>query len=512
MNYLRTMAAAGIAGVLLLSAGMPAWSGKADNSLVWATDREIPIPDSTFLNTRENVIMGHLIYDRPVYLTEDNQLVPMLATEWNWIDDKTLEFKLRDDVKFHNGDEFDAEDLKYSYDFILNRDNGALNYRYFSYIDNVEVVDKTTVRLNLAKPFPPALIYLAAAGSIVPSGHYDDAPTTPDGRKDFGAVKPIGTGPYMLDEIKAGEYVSLKRFDGYFEGSPKGKPTLDEIRLRTIKDPNTRLAELMTGAIDWIWDIPKEQAERLQGAPNVTVETGGTVRISYLTMDATGKTDVEYFKDRRVRRAIAHAINRQAIVDALVGPPSVVIHSPCHPDQAACSQDVKKYEYDPEKAKELLAEAGYPDGFEVDIFAYRERPFTEAVIGDLANVGIKTNLNFLQYSALLDKLRGGEVPLAHLTWGSSSILDVGASAGHFFTGTADDMAQDKTVQDLIAKADGIVDPEKRAETWKQALDRIAEEAYWVPMFTYVKYYGFADGLDFTVPNDEIPRFYKTSWK
>ncbi len=501
-----------LAMVPIVASASTAWASKSDDTLVWATDRENPIPDSTFLNTRENVIMGYMLFDRPVYLNEKKELVGLLATSWKWIDDTTIEMELRKGVKFHNGADFSAEDLKYSYEFVVDRDNAALNYRYLSFIKSVDVLDPYKVRINLNRAFPPALVYLASSGSIVPKGHYHTAPKKPDGKPDFGAVDLVGTGPYQIDEVKPGAYVSLKRFDGYFEDSPKGKPAISKVRLRTIKDPNTRMAELMTGAIDWIWDIPKDQAERLKDRPGVVVDTGSTVRISYVSMDATARSGAKYFTDKRVRQAVAHAINRQAIVDAMVGKPSVVIHAPCHPDQVACSQDVTTYDYNPEKAKKLLAEAGYPDGFSVDFYAYREREYAEAIIGDLAKVGIRAKLYFLQYSALLKKVRAGEVPITNMTWGSGSILDVGASTGHFFTGSLDDLAQDKEVIELINKADGIVDVEKREKVWKQALDKIAAEAYWVPLFTYIKYFGFSDTLDFKVPNDEIPRFYKSKWK
>lgn len=512
MKRLRVVVAAATVAASAVVGAVPGLAGKSTDTLIWSTDRETPIADGTFLNTRENVVLGYLLFDRPLYLTEKKELVGLLAKSWNWVDNKTLDFDLRQGVKFHNGKEFDAEDLKYSYDFVLDRKNGALNYRYISFMKSVEVLGKYKARIHLKSPFPPALVYIASVGSIVPKGHYETAPKKPDGKYDFGAVKPIGTGPYELVDLKAGEYVKLKRFDGYFKDGPKGVPPISKITLRTIKDPNTRMAELMTGAIDWIWDIPKDQAERLKANPALVVEGGSTVRIAYVSMDATGQSGVKYFTDKKVRQAVEYAINRQAIVTAMVGKPSQVINAPCHPDQAACAQDVTTYDYNPEKAKKLLAEAGYPDGFTVDFYAYREREYAEAIIGDLAKVGIKAKLNFLQYSALLKKVRAGEVPIMNMTWGSSSILDVAASAGHFFTGTKDDYAQDKTVHKLIAEADAIVDPPKRAAVWKKALERIAAEAYWVPLFTYVKYYGFSKDLDFSVPNDEIPRFFKSKWK
>ena len=223
----------------------------------------------------------------------------------------------------------------------------------------------------------------------MPAGHYDSAPAKADGNKDFGAVNPVGTGPYKVTDTKAGEFVLMEKFDGYMTDGPKGTPQIGKMRFRTIAERNTQLAELLTGGLDWIWDVPKDQAERLAGNPGITVENAKTFRVSYMAFDVDGDSGTDVFTNKKVRQAVAHAINREAIATNLVGPASEVIHSACHPDQFGCTQDVPQYEYDPAKAKALLAEAGYPDGFEFDIYAYREREFTEAVIGDLAEIGVK---------------------------------------------------------------------------------------------------------------------------
>jgi peptide/nickel transport system substrate-binding protein len=173
---------------------------------------------------------------------------------------------------------------------------------------------------------------------------------------------------------------------------------------------------------------------------------------------------------------------------------------------------VPKWDYDPAKSKQLLAEAGYPDGFETTIYAYRQREYTEAVIGDLAKVGIEANLNFMQYRALRDLVWKGETPLHHMTWGSNSIPDVSASTGHFFSGGRDDPAKDPEVVKWLADAGTTTDTAKRKELYKKALSRISGELYWLPMFTYAKYYVYSNDLNFQTTSDEIPRFYAASWK
>jgi peptide/nickel transport system substrate-binding protein len=231
-----------------------------------------------------------------------------------------------------------------------------------------------------------------------------------------------------------------------------------------------------------------------------------------LQFDVNGKSGQDFFTKKKVREAVAHAVNREAIATNLVGPASVVIPSACHPDQFGCAQDVTKWAYDPDKAKKLLAEAGYPDGFTFDLYAYRQREFTEAVIGDLARVGIKANLKFMQYRALRDLVWKNKTPINHMTWGSNSIPDASAITSHFFSGGHDDYAKDPDVIKWLEIADTSTDPAEREANYRNALEKISSELYWLPMFTYAKYYAYGKDLDFTPTPDEIPRFYTAKWK
>jgi peptide/nickel transport system substrate-binding protein len=514
MNSMRRLylAAAGLLTAVCLAAA-PAGAGKKDDTLVWATDRDNPIADPFYLNTRELVVIGHHVWDTLVVSDPKTaDIKPLLATTWKWVDATTLEFELRKGVKFHSGKELDADDVVYTLNHVSNKDNAIANYALLAWIKEAEKIDAHRVRVRLRNPFPPALAYLAGLGYIMQKGHYDSAPVKPDGKKDFGAVAPNGTGPYKVTEVKPGDYIMMERNPAYFKGGFKGDPKISKIKFRTIKDGNTRAAELMTGAIDWLWDVPKDQAERLKANPALVVENAKTLRIAYLAFDVQGTSGQKFFADKRVRQAIAHAIDREAITKNLVGPASVVIHAACHPDQFACSGSVPTYAYDPAKAKALLAEAGLAGGFEFDIYAYREREFTEAVIGDLVKVGIRPKLNYVQYTAFLENVRKGRTPIAHGTWGSNSVPDVSAITAHFFTHGPDDLTKDPEVKTLIEEADALTDPQKRKAVWHKALARIAAEAYWVPLFTYAKYYAFSKDLDFKPTSDEIPQFFAAKWK
>jgi peptide/nickel transport system substrate-binding protein len=506
---------AALAGVLIAFgvASVPADAGKKNDTLVWATDRYNPVADPYYLNTRELVIIGHHAWDTLVIIDPaTSEIKPLLATKWTWVNPTTLEFELRKDVKFHSGKPMDADDVAYTLNHVSNKENAIANYALLAFIKSAEKIDTHKVRVNLRHPFPPALANLAGLGFIMEKGHYDKAPAKPDGKKDFGAVPANGTGPYRIAEVKAGESILMVKNPAYFKGGYKGDPAISKILYRTIKDTNTRAAELMTGAIDWMWDVPKDLAERLKANPALVVENAKTLRVSYLQFDAHGVSGQKFFTDKRVRQAVAHAINRESITKNLVGPASVVAHSPCHPDQFGCSQDVTKYPYDPAKAKALLKEAGFPDGFEFDLYAYRDREYTEAVIGDLARAGMRPKLNYQQYTAFLQAVRNGQSPVAHGTWGSNSIPDVSAMTAHFFLHGPDDLTKDAEVKRLIDEADANTDPAKRKAVWHKALTRIAEEAFWVPLFTYAKYYAFVAELDFDPTSDEIPQFYAARWK
>ena len=304
--------------------------------------------------------------------------------------------------------------------------------------------------------------------------------------------------------------------ENYFKDSPKGQPSIGKIIWRTLPEMNTQVAELMTGSLDWIWLVAPDQAERLAEMPNLTVIPAETMRVGFIVMDAADRTGEQGmdnpFKKLAVRRAVNHAINKEAISKSLVGGDSRSVYSACFPTQFGCTDDVMKYDYDPEKAKKLLADAGYPDGLETILYGYRNRPYAEAMVGDLAAVGIKAKLMMMKYSALREKHRAGKVQFNFQTWGSYSINDVSAFVSYFFEFSEDDMARDPQVRDWLLEADTSIDSEKRKMLYKKALQRIAEQAYFAPLFTYVSNNCFSKDLDFTPYPDAVPRFFQASWK
>ncbi len=500
-------------GIVFLVGPDPAIAGKANDTLIWATEQEVPSTDPYFTQIRENIIIYRNICDGLLYRNPETlEYEPLLAKSHKWVDDLTLDFVLREDVKFHDGRKFSAKDVVYTVNFVIDPDHGVLAQNSVNWMKGAEALSEYKVRIHLKKTYPVALEYIVGELPILPAGHYDNAPEIGGGgKKNYGAVPTICTGPYKVVKVVPGEAIDFVINEDYFDG-PKGQPSIGKLKFRTLPDPETQIAELMTGGVDWIWGIAKDKAEQLAKTDRVKIKQVPILRIDFIQMDSAGRGGKTPFQDLRVRRAVAHAIDRAAIAKNLIGEAARVVHSACYPTQFGCTEDVREYAYDPKKAKQLLAEAGYPDGIKVDFFGYRNRQWTEAVLGYLNQVGFKTNLRFLQFQALRPMTRTAEAQFSHLSWGSLGINDISAITSWFFKFSSDDQDRNAQVKEWLEKGDTSTDPAMRKKYYKKALQEIAEQAYWVPLWSYVRFYGLSNDLDFKPHFDDIARFWLAKWK
>ncbi len=189
------------------------------------------------------------------------------------------------------------------------------------------------------------------------------------------------------------------------------------------------------------------------------------------------------------------------------------MHTACNPAQFGCIQDVTQYPYDPEKAKALLAKAGYKDGFEIElVVAATPRPQAEAVAADLAKVGIKVRVNEQQYSAAATKWRAGESAMTFSNWGSYGMGDMALITSNFFAGGADDLVKDDDLKKWLTTGDSSSDAAVRKENYAKALKEIADNAYWMSMWNFNLNYALNKDLNFTPHPDEFARWFKSSWK
>jgi peptide/nickel transport system substrate-binding protein len=502
------LAAGALLSAVLATTMTPALAGKKDDTIRFASDQSPENLDPFFNNVRIGVIIGANVWDTLVYRDpKTNEYKGNLAKSWKQIDERTIEFELREGVRFHNGEEFDADSVVYTLNYVADPANKSTTQQNVSWIEKAEKLDKYRVRVITKKVFPAAIEYLAGPVVIHPAKYYAEV-----GPKGMNA-RPVGSGPFKVAAYTPGKSLLLERNADYFKESPKGSAKVAKVEIRFIPDRQTQMAEILAGGADLIMHVPKDQAEQAGRVPHLQVVSGETMRIVFLQMNSREDTPAAPLKDIRVRRAIAHAIDRESIVKNIVGAGARVLHTQCFPSQFGCTDEgAPRYAYDPALAKKLLAEAGFPNGLDISLFAYRERNQTEAIISNLQAVGIRANLTYSQYAAMRDQVRANKSALSHQTWGSFSVNDVSASTPVYFTFEADDITRDAEVRDLLVKGNNSVDPNVRKQAYQQALAAISERMYSVPLWSLPVFYVATRDLAFTAYPDEMVRFWEMSWR
>lgn len=498
-----------------LTVGWPqaVFAGQSDDTLVVAIEGEISTLDHLYSTARDTIIVSELtddglFYIDPVTLT----YIPLVAQSYVQVGDKTIDVTIRQGVRFHDGSPLTAEDVVYTYNWVLHPATNTNRGRLIAgWLDRVERTGPMSVRFHLKHPYPLAIRDMAFSVQLRKAGAYQKA----DGKIDPNAqaLHLNGVGPYKVVEFEPGKRIKLERFEGYYADSPKGRPAIKTVVFLTIPDLSTQQAELISGRVNWMYNVPADVAANI-GATGYAVHlTGPTLRVNFIPLDAVGYTGAgNPLTKLDVRRAMIHAINREEIVKYLVQGDAQVIDSACHPLQFGCEQDVRKYPYDPEKARRLLAKAGYPHGFEFDLWAYRERQVAEAIAADLAKVGIRARLRFVTLTTLNQARKNHRVPAFFASWASGSTADTATIAEtHWALKSDRNFSNDAVVAQNVEAAARTIDPEERKRLYSAALKRIAEQAYWIPLYTFSQNYLVSADLKFPVPKDGLPRLFRAHW-
>jgi peptide/nickel transport system substrate-binding protein len=509
MRVQSRFGAAVLTAVLFGAGAAPATAQKSADTLRITMRDALTNIDPFYNNLRTGVVMHHQGWDALVYRNPDTfKLEPLLATEWKLPDPTTIDFTLRPGVKFHDGSPFTADDVVYTLNLVADPMSKVSTPANYNWIERAEKTGELSVRVKLKRPTPAALEYFALVVPIYPKAYREKV--GPEGY----AKAPVGAGPYKVTKVESGVSIDFERFEDYWAGSPKGKPAIRKISVRFVPDAATEMTELLAGRADWIWNLNPDQFDSVNTIPHLQAVRKESMRIGYLALDAAGRTGADNpITKQKVRQAIWHAIDRKAIADKLVTGGSRVPPAPCFPPQFGCDGEMAvHYPYDPAKAKQLLAEAGYPGGFDVELASYVLPQWGAAVQNYLQAVGIRAKINQLQVQALVQRAKAGELRMYLGSWGSYSINDVSAILPNFFDGGADDYARDPDVQKWLAEAGSSNDAEVRKKAYSAAIQRITERAYWAPLHTYVTTYGYSKQLDFTPYADELPRFFLAKWK
>lgn len=500
-----------LAGLLFATT---AWAGvahaqKSADTLRIVERNAVTNIDPYYNQLRSGLVIAHQAWDCLIYRDPDTFAPkPLLATGWKIVDDKTIEFTLRQGVKFHNGDPFSADDVVYTFNTVSAPDSKVSTPSNSNWIERVEKIDDYTVRLKLARPTPAALEYLAMVLPIYPKAYREKV--GPEGY----AKAPVGAGPYRITKVEAGE-VDFERFEDYYADSPKGRPAIRRMVERFVPDAATEMTELLAGRADFIWNFNADQFDAVNRMPMLQALRQESMRVGFLRFDTAGTTEANKpIANQKVRQAIFHAIDREQIAKQLVQGGSRVPAAPCFPTQFGCDADAAvKYDYNPAKAKQLLAEAGYPNGFQTELVSYILPQWGAAVQGYLAAVGIKAKISQLQVQALIQRCQTvGECPMDLGSWGSYSINDASAILPVYLGGSKDDHARDPEVARLVKEAGLTMDPEVRKKNYSAAIKLATERAYWIPLHTYVTTYGLSKSLSLKPYADELPRFWLAKWQ
>jgi peptide/nickel transport system substrate-binding protein len=498
----------GLAVLAMAAVAAPARAQKSADTLRVTWRDAIPNVDPYYNSLRTGLVLAHQAWDGLVYRDPDTfQIKPLLAASWRYVDPTTIEFALRRDVTFQNGDKFSADDVVYTVNTILTDKQVSVPSNY-SFIAGADKVDDYTVRIRLKRVFPAALEYFSMTLPIWPKTYRERIGA------DAYAHAPIGAGPYRIAKVDGTTEIDLERYDGYYAGSPKGRPAIGKLVIHEVADATTELNELLGGRADWIWNFISDNFDNINRVPTLQAMRAESMRVGYLQFDAAGRTGADNpMTKQKVRQAIAMAIDRVSIAKNLMQGGSRVPDAPCFPTQFGCDENAAiHYDYDPAKAKALLAEAGYPNGFDADILTYVLPQIGGAVQNYLKAVGINAHLTQMQAGAVIQRVLEGKAQSNLGSWGSYSINDVSAFMPFFFTGSDTDYSRDPELARLVNDGGATTDPDQRRRDYDQAIKLVTEKMYFLPLHTYVVNYGISRALNFKPYPDEMPRFFLSSWK
>ena len=473
----KILVAAATAAVLT---GGPAPAQKSADTLRVGFYDPIPGVDLIYDPKTETTFTSRAVFDTLIsYDEKTKEFEPLLAKSWSRPDATTYEFKLRDDVKFHDGSPLDADDVVYTLNWLADPKVKFRIKTRFLWIDKAEKIDRYTVRVTTKGPRAVALARFAVSVPILPS----DAHGAMKNKAAFGK-KPVGTGPYKVVSYDPNSGVRMARNPDYRHGVPS-KPAgrIENVHILPIPDIQTQVAQLVTGGIDMIHNVPKDQADNLSQDPRLAMTVSNGILYRYIAFDALGRSGIDDLKDARVRRALVHAIDRDSIRRNIFAGGDAVrkMDSICKPLQIGCAFDRKPPAYDPAAAKRLLAEAG-KTGLELEITTLPEsRKVAEAVAGYLRAVGVQASLKSVTFGAYRKLQRSGKIQTLVHQFSSGGVPDADALVTFYFASKARDYYGDDRIKGWMKKAGSIFDVAEREKLYRKIFNRINDQAYVIPI-------------------------------
>ena len=448
-------------------------AGGYKNTLTWAQGADVTSLDPHQGKETPAVQVNTQIFDTLVTVDpETNEVVPQIAESWEQTDDQTYVFKIREGIKFHDGSDLTAEDVKFSLD--RARNSAALSY-IVNFIEEVTVDDDHTVTVKTTAPYAPTLRNLAIPfAAIVPKA-------VVEADENAFIQNPVGSGPYKFVEWNHGDHVTLKAFDDYYAG----KPETENLIMKVIPETSQRTIALETGEVDLAYDLAVNDIPKVNSDDKLTVYEIPSLTCWYVSMNMNKKP----FDNPKVREAMSMAIDRQTIIDTInagSGQTADAIIAPAV--FGYYSTGVK--EYNPTKAKELLAEAGYPNGFSTTLWVNDNQSRIEmcqAMQAMLLEVGVQCNLEVLEFGSFISRTTAGDHDLAYFGWTTSSgdadysYYSLEHSTQQGAAGNRSFLA-DPDVDKLIEEARSNTNEEERKELYKELAIKLDEINNNIPVY------------------------------
>lgn len=468
LQRLRVLLLSLVAIMLLAACGGGSKEEKAADApvrdtLIVAQGADAKSLDPHATNDQPSSRVSAQIYDRLVEADVNMNIVPGLAESWEQPDALTTVFKLRDGVKFHNGEELKASDVKFTIDRMIA--SPTVNH-IISSVDSVEVVDDNTVKIITKEPFGALLHHLShTAASIL------NEKAVTEGGDNYGQ-NPVGTGPYKFVKWDAGDKVTLVANEDYYRGAPEMK----NVVFRNITEGTNRTIGLETKEVDIAYDIEPIDKGAVEGNEHLILIEEPSLSMAYIGFNMKK----EPYNNAKVREAISHAIKVDDIIDAVLMGAGDRANSPIGPKVFGYNPDAKEPTYDVEKAKALLAEAGYPNGFKTTIWT-NDNPvrvqICQIVQAQLKEIGIDMSIDIVEWGAYLDGTARGDHDMFILGWVAvTGDADYGLhaifhSSTHGGAGNRSFYSSPR-VDELLDKAKSSTDPEERKALYAEAQEII----------------------------------------
>ncbi|MDR7550815.1 MAG: ABC transporter substrate-binding protein [Armatimonadota bacterium] len=413
-------------------------------------------PTQDINKTSVNVQLG--IFDPLVWVTPDGKVTPWIATSWQNLTPTTWRFRLRPGVRFHNGEPLTAENVVFSLE-TYNQSRGEGN-RLFRFVESARVVDPRTVEIVTRTPLPSTPVQMGFL-YLLPRKYYAEV-----GAPRFG-ITPVGTGPLRFREWRQGVRITLERYDQYW----RSPIAVSQATYRPAPEAYTRLAMLLTGQAEIIANVPPELISRIEQARTARVTRTPSLRSIFLEFNMRQKP----FDDVRVRRAVNYAIDKETIIRQVLGGNGVRAYGALPGGWLGANppERLTRYDYDPQKARQLLVEAGYPQGFTFDFWHpvgryLKDKEVAEAIAAQLAQIGMKSNLIGLDIGTLVQRIHTQTLSGLHMFSYAPLIFDTDYILRvQFWSKGLNQYAWDERSDRYVEAGAAIADPRQRHEIYAE---------------------------------------------